>query len=376
MFRRKGLWCRIDRAGGRNCANQQLLGLLLADDHGRGGFAEYSQRGGADLLHGRLLAAGQAGRLQKLLQKVFAVRRVPSLRAWISSDWAWSSSFWPDSSSDCCESSSACCESSSDCRVSSSFCRANSSARSCSARLRRLGPAGPAESLRQDAQEKAGAGEDPQGQDVVGSVDRERPIRRDEPVIGRQRREHGGQDPRPAAADARHQQHGRIERDKRRQRTEGVPQPPLQRGGHGHDHHRRAIANRLCRTTSSSRKCRAWRWVRPSARYAGGRRTAMASTTSASGHPHGNRPEGVAGVGRGRGFLLLQQRFFPGLHLGHHGPQLIHDLLAAAGEDLGLGGAESPTPSPTGSSSAIQPAWPRRVSGPAGAFPADWGCRV
>ena len=35
----------------------------------------------------------------------------------------------------------------------------------------RLGPAGPAEAFRQNAQKKAGAGEDPQGQDVIRSVD-------------------------------------------------------------------------------------------------------------------------------------------------------------------------------------------------------------
>ena len=41
----------------------------------------------------------------------------------------------------------------------------------------RLGPAGPAQPLRQDAQAQIGAGEDPQGQNVIGSINTERSIR-------------------------------------------------------------------------------------------------------------------------------------------------------------------------------------------------------
>ena len=55
-------------------ADRQPVALLLEHDHGRGRRAEHLLGCRTDVLHHRLLGAGQAGRIQQLLQHVLAVR--------------------------------------------------------------------------------------------------------------------------------------------------------------------------------------------------------------------------------------------------------------------------------------------------------------
>jgi hypothetical protein len=207
----------------------------------------------------------------------------------------------------------------------------------------RLGPAGAAEAFGQNAQEKTGAREDRQSQGVIRGCDTELPIRLDEPIIGCQRREHGGYNPRPASPDACHQQDRRVEKDEGRQRAERLHQPPLQRRGHGDDDHRGSVAKgdpapHLC-SGSGARRGGA---TQPHVAHQDHGR--QGQHQQGDGHPQGSGHDGAVGAGVGRGTAHVEQVPLALLHCGNHAPQIIHDLLAPIAEDDRQGGLEARLP--------------------------------
>ncbi len=107
----------------------------------------------------------------------------------------------------------------------------------------RFGPAGAAEPLGEDRQKQVRAGEDAEGQSVVGPLDAKTPVGRDEPIVGRQRREQGGENAGPAAGDRRHQEDGRVERKKKGQLAERTCQPLARPGGGGYRDDRKTVTN-------------------------------------------------------------------------------------------------------------------------------------
>ncbi len=195
----------------------------------------------------------------------------------------------------------------------------------------RLGPAGPVEAFCQNAQKQTGGGEDPQGQDVVRGLDAKRPIRRDEPVICRQRREHRGHDSRPATANGRNQEDCRIKHDKGGQRAEVFFQPRLQHHCRSHRGHCESVLKGETAPLfpgSCGRRNGAAEAHGPHEDHGGNTQHQQGDR-----HPEGNCPDGAVGAGVGRGIPLSEQLLLVRFHCGDHAPQFIHDLLVPVGED-------------------------------------------
>ena len=313
----------VSRGQAGLAAGREPAALQLPHDHGRRRGPEDLLAGGTDFADHRLLGGGQAGRIQQFLQHLLAVRQRRVER---------------------CDLLALCLQLlvllGKLLGLLRQFLRLLRQFLVQSRQLvqlpllreaERLSPSSAAKALPENAQEEARAREDPQAQGVVGGLDGKTPIRPNEPVIGRQGGKHGGHDPRSAAADDGHQQDRRVKRDKQRQLTEGTLQPPAQHRGHGHDDHRGGVLAGDRHPFPPRRNRRRRGTAEAHAPHQHHRRDGQYEQRR--GRPCGNRPDGPLGAGVGRCVPLLQELPLAVLHLGDHGPQIVHDLPAPIGFD-------------------------------------------
>ena len=113
--------------------------------------------------------------------------------------------------------------------------------------------------------------------------------------------------------------------------AEGFLQPPPQHDGNGDDHDRGAVANQEPGPGPAQRAGHGGGTAETGRMHQHDRGNGQDHQRQR--HPNGDCPDGLAGAPLGRGRPLFQERLFQGLHPGHRGPQLVHDLLALVAQN-------------------------------------------